>query len=103
MIAGELPVSADAVANTAAITDYSTMGDGWRIHGKTGAGLPKDAQGNLLRGQPFGWLVGWAEKDGRTVVFARLIRDSERQGTPPGFRARDKVIESLFGADGAIR
>jgi beta-lactamase class D len=103
MISGELPVSEAAVVNTAAITDYGMMGDGWRVHGKTGAGLPKDANGKLLRGKPFGWFVGWAEKDGRQVVFARLIRDSERQDVSPGFRARDGVVEDLFGADCAIR
>lgn len=103
MISGDLPVSAEAVANTAAITDYGVMGDGWRIHGKTGAGLPKDAQGNLLSGQPFGWFIGWAEKDGRTVAFARLIQESEKPSSPPGFKARDGVIESLFGAGGRIR
>lgn len=103
MIAGELPVSEAAVANTAAITDYGMMGDGWRVHGKTGAGLPRGQDGQLLRGQPFGWFVGWAERDGRQVVFARLIRDSERQTVPPGFRARDGVIEDLFAPDGAVR
>lgn len=103
MINGELPVSEAAVAKTAAITDYGVMADGWRIHGKTGAGLPKDAQGKLLRGRPFGWFVGWAERDGRRIVFARLIKDSERQPVPPGFRARDGVIDDLFAADGAVR
>ena len=102
MIGGQLPVSADAVEKTAAITDYGTKGDGWHVHGKTGAGLPRGSDGELLRGQPFGWFVGWAEKDGREVVFARLIRDGERQKTAPGFRARDGVIEALFGPNGAI-
>ncbi|TDH36168.1 class D beta-lactamase [Pseudohoeflea suaedae] len=102
MIGGQLPVSPEAVANTAAITDYGMKGDGWHVHGKTGAGLPRGDDGELLRGQPFGWFVGWAEKDGRKVVFARLIRDSERQETPPGFRARDGVIEALFATNGAI-
>ncbi|OCW56599.1 class D beta-lactamase [Hoeflea olei] len=102
MIGGQLPVSEAAVALTAEITDYGMKGDGWRVHGKTGAGLPKGADGKPLRGQPFGWFVGWAERDGRQVVFARLIRDRKRQPEPPGFRARDGVIADLFGPSGAL-
>tara|TARA_R110002020_G_scaffold35743_5_gene107809 strand:- start:5539 stop:6372 length:834 start_codon:yes stop_codon:yes gene_type:complete len=102
MITGRLPVSEAAVIRTAAITDYGVKADGWRVHGKTGAGLPKGADGNRLRGQPFGWFVGWAERDGRIVVFARLIRDRARQPEPPGFRARDGVIADLFGPAGAL-
>jgi len=102
LVRGDLPVSAAAIENTAAITDYGMQPGGWHVHGKTGAGLPRGADGTLIRGQPFGWFVGWAARDGRTVTFARLIRDSERQSVPPGFRARDAVLDDLFGADGSL-
>ncbi|MBC7281330.1 MAG: class D beta-lactamase [Hoeflea sp.] len=102
MIVGRLPVSEAAVGRTAVLTDYGVKGGGWRIHGNTGAGLPKGADGKRLRGQPFGWFVGWAERDGSKVVFARLIRDRERQPEPPGFRARDAGIADLFGPAGVL-
>lgn len=101
LVGGALPVSEAAVRNTAAIMDHG-MKDGWHVYGKTGAGLRQEADGTPVRGQPFGWFVGWAERDGRTVVFARLIQDSERQGSPPGFRARDGLFADLFGPGGAL-
>ncbi|WP_346894099.1 class D beta-lactamase [uncultured Roseibium sp.] len=102
LVRGELPVSEEAVKHTAEITDYGRQPAGWHVHGKTGAGLPRGADGALLRGRPFGWFVGWAEKNGRSVVFARLIQDSRRQTSPPGFRARDGILENLFTNPAAL-
>lgn len=96
LVLGDLPVKASAVSHTAELTDYGLQPSGWHVHGKTGAGLPRNADGSLRRGQPFGWFVGWAEKNGRTVTFARLIQDSERYPEPPGFRARDALLEEFF-------
>jgi beta-lactamase class D len=96
LVRRELPVSARAYEFTGQITDYGLQPSGWRVHGKTGAGLPRNPDGSLRRGQPFGWFVGWAEKDERRVVFARLIQDSKRQRVPPGFRARDAVLADVF-------
>ncbi|WP_306260095.1 penicillin-binding transpeptidase domain-containing protein [Pararhizobium sp. IMCC21322] len=36
---------------------------------KMGAGLPFGDDGKLLKGQPFDWYVGWAEKENRTVAL----------------------------------
>lgn len=96
-----LPVSETAYAMTAVITDYGDHG-GWRVHGKTGAGLPIGDDGIRVRGKPYGWFVGWAEKQGRTVVFARLIQDSARQKSLPSFRARDALLEDLFDGDAPL-
>lgn len=98
----ELPVSDRAYEMTAALMDYGVSPGGWRIHGKTGAGLPVAADGAKVRGKPYGWFVGWATKGERTVTFAHLIQDPAPQDTPPSFRARDRVIGELFGAPGAI-
>jgi beta-lactamase class D len=102
MLDGELPVSDDAVAHTVEILDQGVRSGGWRVYGKTGAGLPRGDDGALLRGQPFGWYVGWATRDDRTIVFARLVRFSERPEGSPGWFARDGVVDDLFGPDGAI-
>ncbi len=61
----ELGVSAHAYAMTARLTAFGTIADGWDVHGKTGA-----ASG-------FGWYVGWATKEGRTLAFARLVRGDD--------------------------
>lgn len=102
LVGGRLPVKASAVENTAAIMDHDAQQGGWRLWGKTGAGLPRGPDGNVVRGTPFGWFVGWASRDGRTVAFARLIQDSARQKTPPGFRARDTLIPDLFTPGGLL-
>lgn len=99
LAAGDLPVTDAAMRNTAAIMDYGPRPGGWRVFGKTGAGFTRDAAGEQVRGRPFGWFVGWAERDGGTLAFARLIQDEERHSSPPGFRARDGLLDTYFGAD----
>lgn len=102
-IAGrELPVSEHAYEATATLASYGVKGDGWQVYGKTGAGLPRGADGKPLRGRPYGWFVGWAKKGERTVAFAELIQDSQRQSVAPGFRARDALFEELFARGGPL-
>ncbi|WPZ36483.1 class D beta-lactamase [Thalassobaculum sp. OXR-137] len=96
MLAGELPVSQAAVENTAAITDYGVRPGGWHVHGKTGSGLPRDDKGSLMWGEPFGWFVGWAERDGRRVVFARLVQETEKPEKPAGPKTRDGLFAAYF-------
>ena len=98
----ELGVSAHAYDMTAAIASYGVEGDGWDVHGKTGAGLPRGEDGKLVRGRAYGWFVGWATKGDRTVVFAKLVQDSEKQSVPPGFRARDTLFAELFAKGGPL-
>ncbi|GAB4070282.1 class D beta-lactamase [Ancylobacter sonchi] len=97
MLRGELPVSKRAVEMTGEITRVPTTANGWQVHGKTGMGFARDAKGQPVRGQPYGWFVGWATKDGRSVTFARLDRDAVRQETPTSWRARDAMLAELPG------
>ncbi|WP_369807023.1 class D beta-lactamase [Ancylobacter radicis] len=94
MLRGELPVSPHAVAMTAAIIRYGEVG-GWTVHGKTGMGFALDAKGAPVRGQPYGWYVGWASRNGRSILFAQLDRDATRQETPTSVRARDALLAEL--------
>lgn len=60
-------VSARAHALTEAIVPCFDGSGGWRVRGKTGSGwLSQD------RAEPLGWFVGWADKGGRRVLFARV-------------------------------
>lgn len=95
MLRGELPVSKRAVEMTAEILRAGTTPNGWQVHGKTGMGFARDAEGKPVRGKPYGWFVGWATKDGRSVTFARLDRDAARQETPTSWRARDGLLAEL--------
>lgn len=102
MIEGKLPVKALAVEQTKTLLEFDEHPNGWRIYGKMGAGLPFGGDGKLLKRQPFGWYVGWAEKENRTVAFARLIRFSERPDMTPGFLARKGLVDALFNSSGPL-
>lgn len=102
MIEGKLPVKDLAVEQTKTLLEFGEHPNGWRIYGKMGAGLPFGDDGKLLKGQPFGWYVGWAEKQNRTVAFARLIRFSERPKMAPGLLARQGLVDALFTPPGPL-
>lgn len=96
VVAEKLPVSPYAYEKTRALPDLGLRGDGWRVYGKTGSAPSRDENGNLVMDKPWGWFVGWAEKAGRTIVFARLTRDTNKPVTHPGPAARDAVIQNLL-------
>ena len=90
LVRRELPVSSSAVERTMAIMPAVEV-DGWRISGKTGTGSRRLADGNN-DGNQVGWFVGWAQRDGKTLVFARLIEDEtpeQSKQVRAGWRARD--------------
>ncbi|MES5097497.1 penicillin-binding transpeptidase domain-containing protein [Agrobacterium sp. BA1120] len=68
----QLPVSPAAHIRAMEIVPEFSTKSGWRVHGKTGSGWTRDAHGQIHRNKPEGWFVGWAERRGRTIVFARL-------------------------------
>lgn len=92
LVNGQLPVAPDAIARARAIMPKGGDSDGWRIWGKTGMAYPRKADGSWDEDRGWDWYVGWAEKGGRTLVFARLIQnESASQGTA-SWRARDSLI-----------
>lgn len=90
----ELPVDARAYDMTEAILARDDLPNGWIARGKTGAGF-SIRDGKADRNLPFGWYVGWAEKDGRTIVFVQLREFTERQKMSPGFGTREALIKKL--------
>jgi len=100
MVEGDLPVAPAAVEETKKLLAFDQQPNGRKVFGKTGAGMPFGDDGNLLKGQPFGWYVGWAEKDDRKVAFARLVRFSERPETTPAVITRDGLLDRLFSEGG---
>lgn len=91
LVRHDLPVSARALALTEAIVQTFPAG-GWTIHGKTGSAMPRRADGSFDRDHAFGWFVGWAQTDGRTLVFARLVQTERRGKTSPGVATRDGLL-----------
>ncbi|WP_274628744.1 class D beta-lactamase [Arvimicrobium flavum] len=94
ILARELQVSAKAYDMTNAILPAFEAG-GWDVQGKTGSGSVPAASGGKDARQPFGWFVGWADKDGRRLVFARLVVVKERGKSPLGPKTRDAFLKAL--------
>lgn len=82
LLTGDLAVSAAAQRQTMSIIPTFKTSNGWTAHGKTGSGWTRDTAGEIRKDRPVGWFVGWAEKNGRTVVFARqgIGQTDGRQG-----------------------
>lgn len=90
--AHKLPVSETAYSMTRATIPQYQAANGWTVHGKSGSGWLRDSDGKINENQPQGWFVGWAEKDGRSVVFARLEIGNTKSDIPGGTRAREGIL-----------
>jgi beta-lactamase class D len=97
MLAGKLPVSAKALEMTQKIIPMFQSGDGWVVHGKTGSGWMRNSKGEIDRNRPIGWFVGWAEKDGRQLVFARMKISPKAVKSPFGPMLRAAFVKDLPG------
>lgn len=95
MLTGKLPVSTHAVAMTKSIMPSFPTDDDWAVYGKTGTGFQRGADGKIDRTRQLGWFVGWAERKGKTVIFAQLVLDDEKNEANAGPRARAQFIEAL--------
>lgn len=96
LLTGTLPFTKDAQAKTRRIVPGFDAPDGWRVYGKTGSIWLRDSKGEFDKSQPIGWFVGWAEKRGQRVVFARLEvgKDGSAQG-PKGLAVRAVFLKEL--------
>jgi len=92
LLARKLPVSSKAYDMTSAIMPTFQAGD-WTVQGKTGSTrLGTDASKDK---RSLGWFVGWAQKDGRRIVFARLVVDASRTDMPKGLKTRAGFLKDL--------
>jgi beta-lactamase class D len=94
-LARDLGLSARAYEMTVASLPVFQAPGGWAVHGKTGTGTLRDEHGKVRRDRPLGWFVGWAEKGGRRLVFARSEIGSEAWDTPGGPRVRSALLADL--------
>jgi len=94
MLAGEVPVSDEARKMALRVIPAYASGD-WKVYGKTGSGWIRGKNGRFDRTRPVGWFVGWAEKEGRRVVFARLLVDDKPSDAALGLKLRNAFLEKL--------
>jgi beta-lactamase class D len=92
MLGRSLPVSQEAFENTLAIIDAYPADGGWTLRGKTGGAYPRNGDRSFDYAAGWGWFIGWAERDGRTLIFATLSQDETRVAGSPGIRARDAFV-----------
>jgi bla regulator protein BlaR1 len=90
-----LPVSAHAYATTARLLKVAAPVNGWEVHGKTGTSPVLRPDGSADATRDMGWFVGWAVKDGRTLVFARLMQHPVRPYHIGGALTRDTLLREL--------
>ncbi|SAI74319.1 Beta-lactamase OXA-1 precursor [Bordetella ansorpii] len=91
-----LPVRPEVYGMVEPLFEIDPSREGWHVYGKTGTGSPGD-NGRYDREHAYGWFVGWARKDGRQVVFARLIQDEKATAPAAGLRARDQMLSQWAG------
>ena len=87
-----LPVSAHAYDMTARLLKVETLLNGWEVYGKTGTAntrLPDGSEDSIR------WFVGWSNKGGRTLVFARLLERPVRTDGHGGPLTRDAFLREL--------
>lgn len=92
LVKGSLPVSAHAHAMTARLLKVRLLPNGWEVYGKTGTAITRVPDGGE---DAIGWFVGWARKDGRTLVFARLLEQPVRSDGHAGPLLRDAFLGEL--------
>ena len=97
ILSGQVPVSEKARGLALSVMPAYASG-GWKVHGKTGSGWIRRKNGRFDRSRPVGWFVGWAEKGGRTVVFARLKVDDKPSEAALGLKLRDQFLAELPAA-----
>jgi beta-lactamase class D len=95
VVTRRLPVSARAYDMTDRITAVGGLPGGWDVHGKSGTGWRRNADGSADRTRQIGWFVGWAKNGERAVVFARCLRDEAPQPASAARRAREGVMRDL--------
>ena len=93
----DLPVSDKAYAMTQAILPSFSSGDGWVVQGKTGSCWLGDRSDKLDKTRPLGWFIGWAQRNGQRIIFARLVVSTDKAQMPLGLKVREKFLGDLPG------
>ncbi|MDY0976278.1 penicillin-binding transpeptidase domain-containing protein [Massilia sp. CFBP9012] len=91
----ELGLSAQAYDTTATLLRLPTLPNGWDVYAKTGTAVLEQPAGTTEPPRSYGWFVGWAVKDGRTVVFTRLTLDRQHPQRAAGPLLKEAFLREL--------
>ena len=95
LVRRELGVSPHAYDMTASLLRLPTLPNGWEVHAKTGTAYLVPPDGALDPNLAYGWFVGWASKDGRTVVFARMVLEPRQERGAAGPLLKQAFLREL--------
>lgn len=95
LLANNLPFSRDAQNKTKAIIPVYDGAEAWSAHGITGTGNLKTQDGKPDPDRPFGWFVGWAEREGQHIVFVRFRVNDKPSDVPMGQVVRDEFLRDI--------
>lgn len=95
LINNKLSVSIKSHEMTKKILFIEKLVDSWMLYGKTGNVSLFNADRTQKLDQQIGWFVGWIKKDNRTITFACLIVDKDKQRTYASLRAKEAAKEKL--------
>ena len=86
-----LPVSEYAHEQTQNILYISDLTDGWKLYGKTGAGI---YEGGI---KSIGWFIGWItnKQIKKTLIFAYLIKSNNDKIVVNGNLAKENILKIL--------
>lgn len=91
----ELGLSPQAYDTTATLLRLPTLPNGWDVYAKTGTAVLDQPKGSQDPPRSYGWFVGWASKEGRTIVFARMTLDRERPDRAAGPLLKEAFLREL--------
>ena len=91
----ELALSPQAYDVTARLLKVEETPNGWEVHGKTGTAPVRLADGKADKENNIGWFVGWTIKDGRKLVFARLMQYPVDSNSYAGLKTRQAFLGEL--------
>ncbi|GHC65205.1 class D beta-lactamase [Limoniibacter endophyticus] len=95
LVRNELKATPEAMVQTRNIMQQWDSADGWTIKGKTGMAYPRKPDYSFDYARAYGWFVGWAEKDGKTYTFARLLQNDKKDQPTPSNVARGEILRDF--------
>lgn len=91
----ELGLSPQAYDTTATLLHLPTLPNGWDVYAKTGTAVLEQPAGTTEPPRSYGWFVGWASKDGRTIVFTRMTLDRQHPERAAGPLLKEAFLREL--------
>jgi len=91
----KLGVSPHAYDTTAQLLRLAPLANGWDVYGKTGTARALRPDGADDPARAYGWFVGWASKNGRTIVFARFVLQPRDPHSAAGPALKRAFLHSL--------